>query len=147
MSDAPKCEPPGDLAKVDGWHWVQVHNWAPRLAEWQVAPYGGRQPLWKDYERQRSCTPDWAAREWGYRYVGPALTPAEAATLRAERDAAVAAVARLREALEGLMGFLPWNAMDKLETENGVIVGWSKTSTFSHLLEFARAALNPEPAP
>lgn len=90
MTNTPRCEPPPELRGRDGWHWVQFGKCSPRFAEWQAAPYSGRQPLWKDYERQQSCTPEWAAKEWGWRYLSPVATPAEVAALRAERDVIVA---------------------------------------------------------
>jgi len=128
-----RCEPPPELRGVDGWHWVQVHDWPPRLAEWQVAPHDGRQPLWKDYERQRSATPDWAAREWGYRYLSPVLTPAEVAALRAE-------MARLREALGRI-------AEGDHPEGTSLAVNGNYRELEARLRAIARAALNPEPAP
>lgn len=87
MSDAPKCEPPEALRGVDGWHWLNGNCpvfWMADVQEW-------------DWTEDENVGPD-AAYRYGYRYVEPCTTPAEAATLREERDAAVAEVARLRAA-------------------------------------------------
>lgn len=120
MSDAPKCEPPEALRGVDGDFWVErggtqfVIPWLADPQCWQVAGY--------DVSPGRFVAQ-------GYRYIGPALTPAEAAALRAERDAAVANVARLRALL------------DEIEAD----AFWAR----SHAALRAKitAALNPEPSP
>lgn len=81
MSDAPKCEPPPDLRGVDGWHWVQCADEQPRLLRW----------IWDRRSRMGFWGP-WVDVKH-YCYLSPALTPTEAATLRAERDAAIALLA------------------------------------------------------
>lgn len=76
MSD--KCEPPEELRGVDGWHWVRWHQYPPGdefITEWD------------------SDAGEWCATHLNgdsgrrYLYICPALTPAEADALRAERDA------------------------------------------------------------
>lgn len=76
MSDAPKCEPPEELRGVDGWHWVGLYGHtkpAPELWDAGNQMWLGSIP----------CEPD-HAHDSGYRYLSPALTPAEADALRAE---------------------------------------------------------------
>jgi hypothetical protein len=72
--------------EVSGWHWVQRQGYGPRPVKW-IAD-GERGLGWGGYV----TTDD--------RYLGPCLTPDAITTLTAERDAALAEVARLREALE-----------------------------------------------
>jgi hypothetical protein len=86
VSDTPKCEPPEELREVDGWHWVQAPVGDPLLARWHAADRPGIEPLWVSTHHVYSGTPRYAAREWGWRYLCPVLTPAEAEALRAERD-------------------------------------------------------------
>ena len=128
MSDAPKCEPPEELRGVDGWHWVQLPFVAvPTPIAWMRNPDNQerewRMPSASAFVSGESKT----ARTW--RYLTPVLTPAESATLRAERDAAVANVARLRALL------------DEIEAD----AFWAR----SHAALRAKitAALNPEPSP
>lgn len=93
MTDAARCEPPPELRDRDGWHWVQAPVGDPLLARWHVADNPNTEPLWTSTHHVYSGTPRYAAREWGWRYLSPALTPAEADRLRAEN-------ARLRAALD-----------------------------------------------
>lgn len=126
MTDTAKCEPPEALRGVDGDFWVErggtqfVIPWLADPQCWQVAGY--------DLSLGRFVAQ-------GYRYIGPVLTPVEAATLRAERDAAVAEVARLREALVKIR-------------DAGLAPGVNSGQFTADLCCcVARAALNPEPAP
>ena len=89
MTDTAKCEPPEALRGVDGWHWVQLPFVAvPTPIAWMCNPDNQerewRMPSAPAFVSGESKT----ARTW--RYLSPALTPTEAAALRAERDAAVA---------------------------------------------------------
>ena len=79
-----RCEPPPELRGVDGWHWVQPHQWAAIPARWHAAPHDGLEPLWASTHHVASGTPAWAADEWGWRYLAPVATPEEVAALRAE---------------------------------------------------------------
>ena len=75
---AEKCEPPPELRGVDGWHWVQ----------W---PSGREVPQFWGGSDDEGCQWHAGTPTLSMRYLSPALTPAEVAALRAERDAAVAA--------------------------------------------------------
>lgn len=116
MTDA-RCEPPEGLRETDGWHWVQAPVGEPLLARWHVADNPDTEPLWTSTHHVYSGTPRYAAREWGWRYLCPVLTPTEAATLRAERDAAYAAGAEaMREAAAGVADVFPARTHGALAT-------------------------------
>ena len=88
-----RCEPPPELRDRDGWHWVE-------------APHGKNKPWfwWADAEGWETHTPNPIdAGKRGWRYVSPALIPAEAAALRAERDALREEKAELVEELETVL--------------------------------------------
>lgn len=136
MTDTAKCEPPEELRGVVGWHWVQLPFVAvPTPIAWMCNPDNQerewRMPSSPAFVSGESKT----ARTW--RYISPALTPAEAAALRAERDAAVAEVARLREALDF------YACADHYPVHGAEAPAVVRADAGKR----ARAALNPEPAP
>lgn len=88
MTDA-RCEPPPELRGKDGDHWVQKNDEAPVMAAWN-----GKYGMWLRHDMPSSTQ---NAHEWGWRYLSPAINPAEVAALRAERDAAWNEVERERE--------------------------------------------------
>ena len=123
-----RCEPPPELRGVDGWHWVRavgpvvssntiIMRWGARAQGW-----------WHEEVGMRGHNAEEAAED-GWRYLYPALPPAEIAALRAEN-------ARLREALEEIAK--PLDARD-LPALRGEPVSWRR--------EVARAALAKEPTP
>jgi enamine deaminase RidA (YjgF/YER057c/UK114 family) len=77
VSDTPKCEPPEELRGVDGWHWVRWFEYPP--GDEFTAQWDGDAAEWCETH----LNGDSGRR---YLYVSPALTPAEADALRAERD-------------------------------------------------------------
>ncbi len=111
-----KCEPPEELRGVDGEHHIYRHpagtdvQGSPITARWG-ARYQGWWADWVDLRGHNAVE----AAAMGWLYDGPALTPAEASTLRQERDAAFselikwsreAGALRARvEALEGALDF------------------------------------------
>lgn len=77
-----RCEPPPELRGKDGWHWVTLEG-----SKRQFTAFWRSQYWWDGLNKTRADSA--YARSW--RYLSPALTPAEVAALRAERDAAVEA--------------------------------------------------------
>lgn len=73
---ATKCEPLEELRGVDGWHWVQAPVGEPHLARWHPAERDDIEPLWTSTHHVYSGTPRYVVREWGWRYLAPAATPA-----------------------------------------------------------------------
>jgi hypothetical protein len=94
-----RCEPPEELRGVAGFHWLQRPDGTSFLAEWEIPEW------WPDTHGAwrigpGAIVPAPAYRK-GYRYDSRVLTPAEVATLKAERDAAVAKNEALRLAIQG----------------------------------------------
>lgn len=81
MTDA-RCEPPEELRGRDGWHWMRNKIGSDGLAWW----CSSRQD-WTFAGRGKAESPATIAA-LGYTHIAPVLTPAEAAALRAERNAA-----------------------------------------------------------
>jgi hypothetical protein len=84
MTDTPRCEPPEELRRRDGWHWLSRQGRAPELIRWHLAS-DGETWLWSVPGLGT------AGRAWmvaqGFRYIAPVTPPAEVDALRAERDA------------------------------------------------------------
>lgn len=87
MSDAPRCEPPEELRGVDGWHWVDRHGLGDaELLAWRQNPSNEEFEWWYDRGGARFISGESKTASY-WTYISPVLTPAEAAALRAERDA------------------------------------------------------------
>ena len=131
MTDTAKCEPPEALRGVDGFHWVQP----PKSSEPRVRRWRWTWGLWQDGAAETTLA--------GYAYIEPVLTPAEVAALRAERDAAVAEVARLREALEEVLAADDAVNAEARRAEHPGATGWSSEPVARRHAAFtaARAAL------
>lgn len=109
MSDAPKCEPPEELRGVDGWWWVSLDGGEPEVARWVTGGAASSVSGWWLNGNRKPHSADWIERDEGaVTCLEPPLTPAEAATLRAERDAAVADAARLRDVEKWARDFTHW---------------------------------------
>lgn len=139
-----RCEPPEELRGVDGWHWVCVQNGEPMVAQWFMSSREGIEPLWRNIYTQQTATPAWAAREWEWRYISPVLTPAEVATLRAERDAAGAEVARLRPLLEECANDLAMEIDARYPNASQYPSEAMRKNRDMEIVDLARAALTPE---
>jgi hypothetical protein len=85
-----RCEPPPELRRVDGWHWLTRGEAKPFAEHWQPDRAG------QDSEWGLGYFSPSAAHAAGYRYMAPVASPEEVAALRAEN-------ARLRAALAALM--------------------------------------------
>lgn len=93
-----RCEPPEELRGVDGWHWVDRHGLGdPELLAWRRNSANGDFEWWYDRGGARFISGESQTASY-WHYEGAALTPAEVAALREERDAAVAEERRVREA-------------------------------------------------
>jgi hypothetical protein len=75
-----RCEPPGQLRWVDGWHWLDGDQ--PIVAYWSAAS-DYHPEYWRIDSMQYSSQ---GAHKHGHRYLAPVATPAEVEALAATAD-------------------------------------------------------------
>ena len=74
MTDEKRCEPPGLLRCVDGWHWLNLTNNPDEIWRWDE-----QCRAWGNANSVRASSIQMAS--YGYRYVAPATPPATVAAL------------------------------------------------------------------
>jgi hypothetical protein len=109
MTDTPRCEPPEELRRRDGWHWLSRQGCAPELIRWHLAS-DGETWLWSVPGLGT------AGRAWmvaqGFRYIAPVTPPAEVDALRAERDEWESAAQELTKDIPAIAAALGFPAAD-----------------------------------
>lgn len=68
-----KCQPPGELANRDGWHWIRTRSGEAVPRFFRASTDNAIEPVW--LHQSVTATPAWAFRHWDWCYIAPATPP------------------------------------------------------------------------